>query len=179
MEGTTIARLLKSDERSFRGKELRIVDANNEQCGVMTFEEALQEAASQGLDLVLVAEKAIPPVCRIMNYGKYVYQQAKHEKEARKKQMATQKVKEIKYSPTVNEHDMEIKTAHVIDFLKKGYKVKVTLFYRNKRQLAHQEIGNDVLQRVLSGIEEYGHFDGEPQMMGRSVQVSISPKSRK
>lgn len=178
MEGTTIARLLKSEDRSFRGKELRIVNADNELRGMMTFEAALAEAESQGLDLVLVAEKAVPPVCRIMNYGKFVYEQTKHEKEARKKQMATQKVKEVKYSPNVDDHDLDIKTKRVIEFLQKGYKVKVTLFYRG-RQMAHQEIGEDVLKRVLTEIEEHGHFDGEPQRAGRTVQVSVSPKSRK
>jgi translation initiation factor IF-3 len=161
----------------FRGKQLRLISNENEQLGIVTFEEALSRAEADGLDLVMIAPTGVPPVCRIMNYGKFMYEQAKHEKDARKKQHA-QKVKEVKFRPNVDDHDLETKLRHAIEFLEKGNKVKLTLYYRG-REAAHQDIGEAVLKQALATIEPYAHLDGSPQRADRMVQVMLSPKVKK
>lgn len=177
MEGAAIARLLRHDERTFRGKTVRLMSRDNEQIGIVSFEEAVTRAANEGEDLVCIAPTATPPVCRIMNYGKYAYEQAKHEKEQRRKQQC-QKVKEIQVHPNVNDHDLQTKIRHAVEFLEGGDKVKLVLRYRG-REITHQDIGNQVLNRFLTAIEPCGHADGPPSRAEKMTIVMLSPKSRK
>lgn len=148
-----------------------IIAATNEQLGVMKTEEALRKARSYGLDLVEVAATANPPVCRIVDFGKYRYELAKQEKE---KKHTVSKVKEIKFRANIDEHDYMTKIRHAEEFLDKGNKLKVGLQFRG-REMAHQEIGRAVLDRVKEDLATMAHVDMEPKMAGRSLGMTLSP----
>lgn len=135
-----------------RARQVRVIDESGNQLGIMSPHDALREAAERGLDLVEVANKAIPPVCRIMDYGKYRYQQSKRAKESKKHQH-TVTLKEMKYRPKIDDHDFEFKTNHVREFLEEGDKVKITIMFRG-RELAHPEFGREVLQRVVEATKD-------------------------
>ena len=175
MEGTAIARQLKSGDRVFRGKTVRLLSENNEQIGMMSFEEALERAAAAGLDLVEMASKVEPPVVRIMDYGKYLYQESRRQREAKKNQVQ-QKVKEVKLHPSTDTNDLATKARQAIDFLKKGDKVKVIMFFRG-REMAHQEIGEQLLATMLDKLSEVSVLDGPPKLIGRQIIASVSPKA--
>lgn len=158
-----------------RARQIRVIDENGEQLGIMTPYEARREAESRGLDLVEVADKAIPPVCRIMDYGKFRYQQSKRAKEARKNQHQIT-VKEIKYRPKIDPHDFTFKTEHVREFLRGGDKVKVTIMFRG-REMAHPEFGREILQRVVEATKDLGQADIDPvrsRIEGRNMSIVIT-----
>ena len=155
-----------------RVREVRvIVAATGEQLGVLRTEDAIQKAKSYGLDLVEVAPNAQPPVCRIVDYGKFRYEQAKHEKD-RKHSVA--KVKEIKFRANIDEHDYMTKIRHAEEFLEKGNKLKIGLQFRG-REMAHQEIGRAVMERVKMDLATMAHVDMEPKMAGRALGMTLSP----
>ncbi len=142
----------------------------------MTLGQALNLARAKGVDLVEIAPNATPPVCRVVNYGKFRYEQAKREKESRKHQHAT-RVKEVQLSPKIDPHDLAVKTEHAIDFLCEDMKLKVTLKFRG-REMAHTEYGFQVVQKFLAEMAPYGHPDFEPKLIGRGINVMISPLPR-
>lgn len=135
-----------------RDPQIRVIDEQGEQLGIMRPEDAMQQASEMGLDVVEVAPKADPPVCRIMDYGKYRYQQSKRAKESRKHQHVVV-LKEIKYRPKISNHDFDFKTNHVREFLEAGHKVKLTIMFRG-REMAHPEFGRDLLKRVFEDVKD-------------------------
>jgi translation initiation factor IF-3 len=155
---------------------VRVIGATGEQVGVMSIDDALAQAQEAGLDLVEVAPNSDPPVCRIMDYGKFVFEQNKKAQSARRKQKQTH-VKEIKFRPGTEEGDYQIKLRNLIRFLTAGDKAKVTLRFRG-REMAHQELGVELLQRVQSDLEEVGTVEQMPQLEGRQMVMVIAPKKR-
>lgn len=159
-----------------RVPEVRLIDDKGEQRGVVPIQEALTLAADAGLDLVEVSPNANPPVCKILDFGKYKYEQEKKMREAKKNQTQI-KLKEIRMQPKIEKHDLQFKTKHVIEFLSEGNKVKVTIRFRG-RELAHTELGRVVLEKVLALLEEkeIGYsLDRNPIMEGRFMSMIISP----
>lgn len=142
----------------------------------MTLPDALNQARANGVDLVEIAPTATPPVCRLVDYGKYRYEQAKKEKESKKHQHASV-VKEVQLSPRIDPHDLGVKTGHAIDFLCEDMKVKVTLKFRG-REMQHTEFGFQVIKKFLENIGPYGHPDFEPKLIGKGINVMISPLPR-
>lgn len=140
----------------------------------MTRDDALDRSANLGLDLVIVADNADPPVCKIMDYGKFKYEEQKKKNEARKKQK-TIDVKEIKLRPNIDSHDYDVKMRSMVKFLKEGDKVKVTMRFRG-REMAHQNLGLDVLHRVRDDLEELSKIEQFPKMEGRQMVMVLSPK---
>ena len=157
-----------------RVREVRVVGEAGEQLGVLATPDALKRAEEAGLDLVEVAPTAVPPVCRIMDYSKYKYEQEKREKEARKKQKIVH-LKEIRLSPKIGEHDYQFKVRHLTDFLKKGDKVKVTMIFRG-REMAHIDLGRKILDRLSSDISGLGEIEEMPKLEGRFLNMIIRSK---
>jgi translation initiation factor IF-3 len=155
-------------------REVLLIDADGEKLGVMTHEEALARAEEEELDLVEVAPKANPPVCKIMDYGKYRYEQSKRAKTAKKRQKSV-KVKEIRMRPKIAEHDYQFNKRHVEDFLKKGSKTKVIVTFWG-REITHIEIGRDKLQRMASELGEICEVEQQPKMEGRNMVMILTPK---
>lgn len=151
-----------------------MVGSNGEQVGIVKFEEAVRLAKTEELDVVLVADKTEPPVCRIMDFGKLVYEQKKKVKDQKKHHHA-QKVKEIKFRVNIDPHDYQIKVNHAIEFFEKGYKVKITLMFRG-REMAHKDIGFEIINKIIEELKEYGIADSQPKLMGRNISVSFSPQ---
>jgi translation initiation factor IF-3 len=160
-----------------REKEIRVIDADGSQLGIMPTRQALQIAVEKGLDLVDIAPQATPNVCRIMDYGKYRYEQAKREKEARKNQK-TVDIKEVRMSMNIDTHDFETKVSQAVKFLKGGDKVKVSVRFRG-REMAHTELGRELLDRFKDSIADAGSIDKPAKMEGRSMAMFISPKPAK
>ncbi len=154
--------------------EVRCIDVNGNQIGVVATREALMLAERAGLDLVEISPTARPPVCRIMDYGKYKYDLEKKAKQAKKHQAAT-KVKEIKFHPSVDTHDYNTKVRHVREFLEDGHRVKCTIFFRG-REGAHRELGFDLIQRVIQDISDLGVVEQAPKQMGRMIMTLLTPK---
>lgn len=153
-----------------------MIALDGEQIGILPIEEALEAAANQGLDLVEVAPNSDPPVCRIMDYGKFVFEQNKKAQSARRKQKQIH-VKEIKFRPGTEEGDYQVKLRNLIRFLKQGDKTKVTLRFRG-REMAHQELGRELLKRVESDLDEYGTVEQYPQLEGRQMVMVLTPRKR-
>jgi translation initiation factor IF-3 len=151
------------------------VDVDGSQVGVVPTREALMLAQQRGLDLVEISPQAQPPVCRVMDYGKFKFEVAKKEKQAKKNQSNT-KVKEVKFHSNVEEHDYNTKLRHIRDFLDEGHRVKVSLMFRG-RENAHQELGYEVVKRVVADCSDIGASDREPQKLGRFLSVLINPKT--
>ncbi len=151
-----------------------MIDADGSQLGILSSKEAFKIAMDKNLDLVKIAPQAVPPVCRIMDYGKYRFEQAKREKEARKNQK-TIEIKEVRLSLKIDTHDFNTKANNAIKFLKNGNKVKVSVRFRG-REMAHPELGQENLKRFIDAVSEYGAVDKPPKMEGRSLAVFISPK---
>ncbi len=154
--------------------EVRLIGAEGEQIGVVSREDALDRSANIGLDLVIVADNANPPVCKIMDYGKFKYEEQKKKNEARKKQK-TIDVKEIKLRPNIDSHDYDVKMRSMLKFLNEGDKVKVTMLFRG-REMAHQNLGLDVLNRVRDDLEKMSKVEQFPKMEGRQMVMVLSPK---
>ncbi len=177
VEDTRIATLIKPDNSPFAGKNVRLVGAEGEQVGIVSFEEARAQAAAIGMDLVIVADQADPPVIRIMDYGKLRYEKKKNLK-AQKKKQHTQKLKEIKFHVRTDKHDLEYKINHAREFLGKSYKLKISLQFRG-REMAHKELGFELIKNVITELEDYGQADSPPKIIGRSISTTISPLSAK
>ena len=158
-----------------RDREVRVVDQNGEQLGVMSSREALALAEERQLDLVKIAPQARPPVCKLMDYGKYRFEQSKKEREFRKNQKVIT-VKEVRLSATIEDHDIDVKFKNAVKFLKEGNKVKVTIRFRG-RQITHSEIGRQVMTEFAERIKEYGTVDKAPQIEGRNMSMFISPRA--
>ena len=153
---------------------VRLVDERGQMVGVVGRSEALTMAANVGLDLVEIAPNADPPVCKILDFGKYKYEEQKKKNEARKKQKIIE-VKEIKLRPSIDDHDYEVKRRSMAKFIEEGDKVKVTMRFRG-RELAHQELGMDVLMRVRGDLDEIAKVEQMPRMEGRQMTMVMSPK---
>lgn len=156
-----------------RAKEVRLIASDGEQLGVKSLSEALEIAYNQDMDLVEIAPQAAPPVCKIMNYGKFRYEQEQKDKKARKHQ-ATIVVKEIKLRPKIESHDFEVKRKHVSKFLEKGARVKVTIMFRG-REMAHTSIGNNLLNRLAEEVSLLGVPESKPRLDGRNMIMIITP----
>ena len=157
-----------------RVREVRVIGENAEQLGVMTTIDAMNRAQEAGLDLVEVAPTSNPPVCRIMDYSRYKYEQEKREKEARKKQKIVH-LKEVRMGPKIGEHDYQFKLRNLEDFLKRGDKVKVTMMFRG-REMAHVDLGRKVLDRLASDISAIGEIEENPRLEGRFINMVIRAK---
>ena len=153
--------------------KVRCIDSNGQQLGIISIEDALQAANKAGLDLVEIQPNVTPPVCKILDYGKFKYEAQKRKNEARKKQKVIE-VKEIKLRPNIDHHDFEVKMRSVKKFIDNGDKVKITLRFRG-REMAHQELGKDLLERVAEDTAEIGKIDSIPKMEGRQMTMMISP----
>ncbi|MCX7590058.1 MAG: translation initiation factor IF-3 [Kiritimatiellae bacterium] len=157
-----------------RAPTVRCVDADGTMVGIMATKDALKLAQERGLDLVEVAPTAAPPVCRIMDFGKYRYEESLKEREARKHQKS-RSVKEIKFHANVAEHDYATKVNHIREFLQKGHKVKVSLMFRGRENL-HRELGFEVVNRVLKDCEDLCVVDMPPKMVGRSIVAMLGSR---
>ena len=157
-----------------RAYEVRLISDKGDQLGIMPTREALNIAEQEGLDLVEVAPNANPPVCRIMDYGKFKYQSSKKEQEARKKGKAFQ-LKEVKFRPHTDEHDLDYKIRNVIKFLEKRNRVKLTVMFRG-REYAYQEVGIELLNKLAEEIKEYGSVEQEAKKEGRNATMVVVPK---
>ena len=156
-----------------RAPEIRLIGADGDNVGVVSPRRAMELAEEAGLDLVEISPNATPPVCKIMDYGKFKYEQQKRESEARKKQK-TIEVKEVKFRPNTDTHDYDVKMRNVFRFLEAGDKVKVTLRFRG-REMAHQNLGRDLLERVAEDVKELGKIENMPKMEGRQMVMMIGP----
>nr|WP_322890016.1 MULTISPECIES: translation initiation factor IF-3 [unclassified Yoonia] len=159
-----------------RAAEIRLIGADGENVGVVSPDRAMQMAEEAGLDLVEISPNAVPPVCKIMDFGKFKYETQKKEAEARKKQKIIE-IKEIKFRPNTDSHDYEVKMRSVFKFLENGDKVKVTLRFRG-REMAHQELGRKLLERVAEDTKEAGKVENFPKMEGRQMVMLIGPLSK-
>lgn len=157
-----------------RAREIRVIGEDGTQLGIMSPSEALRIAREQSLDLVEVAPTAVPPVCRIVDYGKYVYQLNKRAHEARKNQRNII-VKEVKFRPTTDEHDYEFKKNNILRFLKEGDKVKAIVTFRG-REISHSEIGRRMIERLIGDVAEAGTVESQPRMEGFSLNAIFTPK---
>ena len=156
-----------------RDKEVRLIDAGGEQLGIMSAQKALDIAVERGMDLVKIAPQAQPPVCRIMDYGKFRFEQAKREKEARKNQRVME-IKEIRLSPGIDVNDLNVKVGHARRFLKGGDKVKVSVRFRG-REVTHSSIGLELLKRFAEQCSEFGTIEKQPKLEGRHMHMFLAP----
>ena len=163
--------------QNIRAQEVRLINADGEMVGVVPLREALNQAVEADLDLVEINATAVPPVCKIMDYGKHLYEDKKQKAAAKKKQVQTQ-VKEIKFRPGTEDGDYQVKLRNLMRFLEEGNKAKVSLRYRG-REMAHQELGMRVLNRVEKDLEELGTVEQRPKMEGRQLIMVIAPKKKK
>ena len=158
-----------------KAPEVRVIDPDGNQVGVLPVKEAIKIAEERGLDLVEVAPNSQPPVCRIMNYGKYKYQQSKRTQEARKHQTII-RIKEVKVRPRTEEHDFQFKLRHVKRFLDEGNKVKISILFRG-REIAHPEFGKELLNRFVEGVKDVTVIEQSPRLEGRNMVMILAPKS--
>jgi translation initiation factor IF-3 len=159
-----------------RAREVRVIDGDQKNLGVLLLSEAINLARSKGVDLVEVNPAAVPPVCRLVDFGKFRYEQAKRDKESRKHQHAN-KVKEIQLSPNIDPHDFGVKQQHAVDFLCEDMKVKVTLRFRG-REMAHKELGFQQVEKLIQNLTPFGHPDAPAKLIGKGINVMLSPLPR-
>ncbi|KIH77394.1 translation initiation factor IF-3 [Geoalkalibacter ferrihydriticus DSM 17813] len=162
--------------RAIRAREVRVIDDESQQLGVMTLSDALAAAQERGLDLVEVSPNANPPVCRIMDFGKFKYQQSKKAAEAKKK-MARVELKEVKMRPKTEEHDFQVKLRNARRFLEEGNKVKFTIMFRG-REVTHPERGRMLLEKASLEIADIGQVEGRPNLQGRFMSMIVSPTKK-
>ncbi|MDY6953729.1 MAG: translation initiation factor IF-3 [Thermodesulfobacteriota bacterium] len=160
--------------RRIRAREVRLIDADGKQLGVVPLKQALETAEERGLDLVEVAPHVSPPVCRVMDYGRYKYQQSKKLQEAKKRQSGYQ-IKEIKIRPLTGEHDVQVKLRHIRRFLEHRDKVKVSLMFRG-REIAYTELGTAILKRVAEETADISNVEQEMRREGRHIFMVLAPK---
>ncbi|MEF2278570.1 translation initiation factor IF-3 [Deinococcus sp. YIM 134068] len=170
----TIAKEHKVNDQ-IRVRQIRLIGAEGEQVGIIDTRDALNMAREQGLDLVMVSPQAVPPVCRLLDYGRFRFEQQQNEKETRKRARA-QEVKAIKFRVKIDDHDFDTKTGHVRRFLEEGHKVKVTIMFRG-RERTHPELGERILHRVADTLAEIGAPEGMPSMMGMDMNMIMAPKA--
>lgn len=163
--------------REIRAPKVRVIGSSGEQVGIMPPRDALKMAEDEGLDLVEIAPNATPPVCKIIDYGKFRYDQTKREKESKKASHQI-KVKEVKVKPNINEHDLQTKMRHAKDFLEKGNKVKVTCMFRG-REMAHKDIGEKLIRKIVEDLEEIAVCETPMKMFGRFLTVVLAPHKKK
>ena len=168
-----ISKELQVNEQ-IREREVRLIDSNGDQLGIMSAREAQKLAYDRQLDLVKVAPNARPPVCRIMDYGKYKYETNKKEKEAKKNQKVIS-IKEVRLSPTIEKHDLDVKRRNAEKFLKSGDKVKVSIRFRG-RQLSHTDIGRTIMDKFAGELEEVAVVEKRPKLEGKNMIMIMSPK---
>ena len=166
--------MLKAGDRSITLTEVRLIGAEGEQLGVLSYDRAKELAAEAGLDLVMVSDRSTPPVVRIMNFGKLRYEQKKNLK-AQRRNTAAQKLKEVKFHINIDEHDYQTKIKKAVDFLEKKYRLKVTLALRG-REMAHQDMAFDLIKQVMQELAPYADADGAPNLLGRNISVTFAPK---
>ena len=154
--------------------QLRVVDEEGEQLGILDRNEALDIARERGLDLVEVAPNARPPVCRIMDYGKFKYEESKKAKRAKQKQHQ-QRVKTVKFRPKTEEHDYAFKKKHIVEFLEEGSKVKVVVMFRG-REMAYVQLGQRIIERLLEDLQDVAMLDDDPKLEGRNLTLMVSPR---
>ncbi len=157
-----------------KAKQVRVIAPDDEQIGILEIEEAMRHAEELGLDLVEVSPNSDPPVCRIMDFGQYKYQQSKKAHEAKKHQKVTH-LKEIKLRPKTEEHDYRFKLKHAMEFVEAGDKVKVTIMFRG-REMTHQELGRRLMDKFVAEIEELAQIESPPKMEGRTLSLILAPK---
>ena len=157
-----------------RAKDVRLIGTEGEQVGIVAIAEALKKAAEAGLDLVEIAPQANPPVCRVMDYAKFLYAKEKQERENRQHQRQTQ-LKELRFRPQIDDHDYQTKLKSLVKFLKRGNKVKVTLVFRG-REMAHQEFGRRLLDRLQVDIAEVATVERPPMQEGRFIFMTLTPR---
>lgn len=160
-----------------RAREVRVVSATGEQLGVMTLSQALIHAQEQGLDVVEIVATATPPVVKIIDFGKFRYDQTKREKDSKKSQREV-KVKELKAGLNIGEHDLQVKIDHAKKFLERGDKVKVTIMFRG-REMAHPELGSKLVQKIIAALEEVSMIEMPPKQLGRILSLVLSPCVKK
>jgi translation initiation factor IF-3 len=170
--GRSIAQELRVNER-IRAKEVRLVAPDGGQIGVKSIDEARWLAAELEMDLVEVAPDARPPVCRLMDYGKYKYEQSVRQRESRKKQTRTV-IKEVKFRPKIDDHDYMVKQKRALQFLSEGDKVKVTMMFRG-REVTHPELGEKILRRLAEDVKGYGEIESGPKLEGRNMTMQLAP----
>lgn len=163
--------------RQIRAPRVRLIDHEGNQVGVVTIMDAQRKAEDAKLDLVEISPKAQPPVCKIVDYGKFRYEQAKKEKEHKRSQQQS-KLKEVKMKPNIDTHDYDTKLRRARDFLEKGHKVRVTCMFRG-REMAHPEVGRRVMQQFVKDLEEISQVEAFPKMMGRMLTMVIAPGVKK
>ncbi len=174
---STISRESLRINEEIRIREVRVTSATGEQLGIMATRDALRMAEEQHLDLVEVAPKAKPPVCRIMDFGKYRYEQQKREKEAKKKQKIIT-IKEVKLRPNIEQHDFDVKLKNALRFVQEGNKVKVTIMFRG-RELSHPELGKEVLSRVAEKLGDMVSIERSAKLEGKNMTMIVAPKAQK
>lgn len=155
-------------------KEVRLIDSDGSMLGVVAAKEALKEAAAKNLDLVKIAPQGNPPVCKIMDYGKYKFELAKKEKEAKKKQKVID-IKEVRVSPAIEEHDFDFKSKNAMKFLQDGDKVKITVKFRG-RELNHTKLGENILGKFAEALKDVGVVEKKPKLEGRNMTMVVAPK---
>ncbi len=160
-----------------RDKEVRLVSAEGEQLGIMSAREALEKAEEAGMDLVKISPNAVPPVCKLMDYGKFKFEQTKREKEAKKNQRVVE-IKEVRMSPNIDSNDFNVKLRNAQKFLADGDRVKVTIRFRG-REMTHTEIGRDLLLKFAEACAEVATLDKEPKLDGRHMSIFLASKSAK
>ena len=163
--------------REIRAPKVRVISETGEQVGVITLHEAIAMAEQAGLDLVEIVPGSVPPVCKIINYGKFRYDQTKREKESKKARHQI-KVKEVKIKPNIDPHDLETKMRHARDFLAKGHKVKITCTFRG-REMLHADIGEKLVRKVCEDLEDVATPEVIPKMLGRVLSVVLAPGGKK
>ncbi|MDR2781969.1 MAG: translation initiation factor IF-3 [Holosporaceae bacterium] len=177
MEDNKIAEEKYRVNRAITAQQVRLIDQNGESVGVVSIKEAMIMAREAGLDLVEIAAQAVPPVCKIIDYGKLKYEFQKKKSEAKKKQKIIE-LKEVKLTPSIGDHDYQVKLANVKRFIGDGNKVKVTLRFRG-REFSHKEIGEKLLNRLIEDTKEIAKCEGAPQLEGKQMMIIISPQAFK
>ena len=162
--------------RRIRAREVRVIDPEGQQLGIMPPDLAMQKAADLGMDLVEISPDARPPVCRIMDYGKYKYQQKKKKSEAKRNQFVSL-LKEVKFRPKIEKHDYDFKVDRIRRFLGEGHKAKVTMMFRG-REMAHQDLARGIMLRIADDVSEFGGVESPPKMEGRNMIMVIAPSAK-
>ena len=157
-----------------RAKEVRLIDPDGKQLGIVPTSEALEQAEEFGVDLVEVAPNAKPPVCRLMDYGKYKYELKKQQSAKKQK---VHPMKEIKFRPNIGDHDLNVKINHIRDFLSSGHKTRVRIFFRG-REIVHSDIGHELANKIVDEVKDVGAVDSAPKLEGKNLLMVLSPKKK-
>ena len=160
-----------------RDKEIRVIDSDGSQLGIMPSKKAMELAEQKNLDLVKIAPQATPPVCKIIDYGKYRFEQSKREKEQRKNQRVVE-IKEVRLSLNIDTHDFETKKNHAMRFISEGNKVKASIRFRG-REMGHPELGQDIMRRFAEAMAEVANVERQPKLEGRTMMMFLAPKPAK